>query len=166
MLPVPVSAALQGAGAPPELAVPVSGPCSAAAAALQPLRDLWTSAPPTLERGQEWADSSTYRICRDSVPLTVRTTRRFRVLQAERYFGTLVLRIARTSETTLEGEGSQFGEPIRITAEGIGRMEILLALEGGEVVRADGDAELSMRMTGRRRTQELRQRTRTVIAAP
>jgi hypothetical protein len=165
-LPLPFTAVVGARGEAPRLEAPAAGVCSAAAAALQPLRDLWVGAPSRLVRDLEWGDSTTFTICRDSMPLVVRTVRQFRVVGAEAVGGEVVLRIARASRTSLSGDGSQFGETLRIEAEGIGQLEMLVSLSGGEVVRADGVAELTMRMTGRRRVQVLRQSARIAIASP
>jgi hypothetical protein len=100
------------------------------------------------------------------MPLVVRATRDFRVIGAEVLEGETVLHVVRESRTTVAGEGAQFNESLRIEAEGTGRMEFLVSLAGGEVVRGDGESELAMRMTGRRRVQLLRQAMRTTITSP
>lgn len=166
LLPLPVSAVLDVRGAQPAWQVAGAGDCSASTAAMQPLRDLWVGAPARIAVEQSWQDSTSYTICRDSIPLEVRSVRRFIVLGAERWNEDVVLRIARTSRTRIVGEGVQFGEPLSIAAEGTSTLEFLVSLAGGEVLRGAGDAELTMTMTGRRRLQELRQRTRVVIASP
>jgi hypothetical protein len=165
-VPLPFAAIVGERGAAPALEVPASGACSVAAAALQPLRDLWLGAPTRLARDQEWADSTTVAICRDSIPLTTRTVRRFKVTGAEVLDGELVLRVVRESRTTITGEGAQFGESLRIDADGTGRLEVLISLAGGEVVRGEGESALAMRMTGRHRVQLLHQAMRTTITSP
>jgi hypothetical protein len=166
LLPLPVSATPGPPGAQPAWRIAGGGDCSAAAAAMQPLRDLWVGAPSRLAVDQSWQDSTSYTICRDSIPLAVRSIRRFTVLGAEPWRDEVVLRVARATHTRIAGEGTQFGEPLSIAAEGMSRIEILVSLAGGEVVRGAGDAELAMAMTGRRRLQELRQRTRIEISSP
>jgi hypothetical protein len=165
-LPLPFTAVVGQRGGAPTLDIPAGRECSIAAAALQPLRDLWLGAPARLARDQAWGDSTTYTICRDSVPLAVRSTRTYRVVGAEVLDGETVLRVVRESKTTIVGEGAQFNEAFQIAAEGSGRIEFLVSLAGGEVVRADGESELAMRMTGRRRVQLLRQAIRTTILSP
>lgn len=165
-LPLPFTAAAGARGAAPSLEIAAGRECSAAAAALQPLRDLWLGAPARLARDQAWSDSTTFTLCRDSIPLVVRSTREFRVIGAEVVEGETLLRVVRESRTTIAGEGMQFGEPLRIEAEGTGHLEFLVSLAGGEVVRAEGTSDLSMRMTGRRRVQLLRQAIRTTITSP
>ena len=165
-LPLPFTAVVGERGAAPTLEVPTGRECSIAAAALQPLRDLWLGVPARLARDQAWSDSTTFTLCRDSIPLVVRSTRDFRVVGAEILEGETVLRVVRESRTTITGDGVQFGETLLIEAEGSGRLELLVSLAGGEVVRADGESELRMRMTGRRRVQLLRQAMRTTITSP
>lgn len=165
-VPLPFTALVGARGEAPRLEAPAAGACSIGAAALQPLRDLWVGAPARLEMGLEWSDSTTFTICRDSMPLTVRTVRTFRVVGAEALAGEVVLRVERASHTRLSGDGSQYGESLRIEAEGVGQLELYVSLAGGEVVRAAGVADLTMRMTGRRRAQVLRQSARIAISSP
>jgi hypothetical protein len=165
-LPLPFTAVVGVRGAAPALEIPSGRECSVAAVALQPLRDLWLGAPARISRDQSWSDATTFTICRDSMPLEVSSTRRFRVTGAEILDGQAVLRVVRESRTTIAAEGTQFGETLRIEAEGTGRIEFLVSLAGGEVMRADGESELAMKMTGRRRVQLLRQAVRTTITSP
>ena len=166
LLPVPFSAADAQGTRQAQLETAAAASCSPAAAILQPLRELFVSTPSRLVAGTSWSDSATYTICRDSIPLVVRSTRLFRVVGAERHGDLVVILIDRTSAVTLRGEGSQFGEALSITADGSGTMRLELSRESGAVVEAHGDAELRMTMRGRRRVQELRQRTRIEIASP
>ncbi|MCE9602179.1 MAG: hypothetical protein K8S21_08205 [Gemmatimonadetes bacterium] len=166
LLPVPFSAAdAQGAGQA-RLDAAASAACSPAAAVLQPLRELFVSAPPRLTPGTSWSDSASYAICRDSIPLAVRSSRTFRVVGAERRGELVVVLVDRTSQVTVRGEGTQFGEPLAITAEGSGSMRLAMSRDSGTIVEARGDTELRMTMRGRRRSQDLRQRTRIEISSP
>src|SRR5688572_4726478 len=72
-LPLPFTAVVGVRGAVPTLEIPAGRECSIAAAALQPLRDLWLGAPARLARDEAWSDSTTFTICRDSMPLVVRS---------------------------------------------------------------------------------------------
>ena len=145
--------------------VPPSGPCSPLLAVVQPVRDLLVRPPGRLEPGTTWSDSATYTICRDSIPLEVTSRRSFVVRGAERRDGIgLVVVVDRTADVRLHGDGTQFGEPITIRAEGQGTMRLELLPRGGVVVSGEGDHELEMQMRGRRRSQDLTQRTRITIA--
>lgn len=143
-----------------------AGPCAPASAAVQALRELFVAPPARLEHGSSWTDSATYTVCRDSIALTVQSVRTYRVDGAESRDGVLVVRLDRESRVAMQGEGLQFGEPIAITAEGTGRMRLLLRPVGAAIVSGEGEARLEMRMRGRRRSQDLSQHTRIVISVP
>ena len=165
-LPVPFSAT-DGLGAwQAQLDVAFSGACSLSAVVLQPARELFVSAPLSLRAGSSWGDSLSYTICRDSVPLQVRSARSFKVVGAERREEVVVVLVDRTSTVTMLGEGTQFGETLKIAAEGSGTMRLELRLDDGSVFAALGEAELKMTMRGRRRSQDLKQHTRIEITSP
>lgn len=165
-LPVPFSAT-DGRGAlQARLDVALSGACSLSAGVLQPTRELFVSTPLSLRAGSSWSDSLSYTICRDSVPLQVRSARSFKVVGAERRQEVVVVLVDRTSTVTMLGEGTQFGETLKIAAEGSGTMRLELRLDDGSVFAALGEAELKMTMRGRRRSQDLKQHTRIEITSP
>lgn len=165
-LPVPFSATDGWGAKPAQLDVAPSGACSLAAAVLQPARDLFITTPPSLQAGTSWDDSSSYTICRDSIPLQVRSVRSFRVVGAERRAEVLVVIVDRTSNVTMVGEGSQFGEEVAIEAAGSGTMRLELRLDDGSVFAGLGEVSLKMTMRGRRRSQDLEQRARIEISSP
>jgi len=165
-LPIAYAAESAAGGEQPRLTLPRAEECTPAAAALAALRELWVAPPDTLEPGTEWADSLEFVTCRDSVPISVRSTRSFRVLGAESRLGQTLVLVARRSVTQMSGSGSQFGEPLQLEADGEGSMQLWLSLDGGAIVEAQGDSELRMRMTGRRRVQQLVQRTSLTISRP
>ncbi len=165
-LPVPFSATDGRGAVQAQLDVALSGACSLSAAVLQPARELFVSPPPSLQAGSSWGDSLSYTICRDSVPLQVRSARTFKVVGAERREEVVVVLVDRTSAVTMLGEGTQFGETLKIAAEGTGTMRLELRLDDGSVFTAFGEAELKMTMRGRRRSQDLKQHTRIEITSP
>lgn len=167
-MPVRYAAESGGASEQPLLTIPRPDECGvgASASALSALRELWVSPPETLFVGRTWRDSTSYVTCRDSIPLTVTSTRAFRVLGAESRDGETFVRIARRSTTHLLGNGTQFGEPLQLEAEGVGEMLLELALDGGAIRSGAGESELRVEMRGRRRVQELVQRTRLTITTP
>ncbi len=165
-LPQPFSAELGAPGTQPRLVQPADGECSVAGAAAQSLRELWVVPPALLTAGLTWADSSRFVVCRDSIPLAVASYREYRVLGAERRGSAVVVLVERRSRSRLEGEGLQFGERIVLTGEGSGVARIALSLAGGWILEGQGEGELSLRLTGRHRTQELHQLTRLAIGAP
>ena len=165
-LPVPFSATAGRGATQAQLDVAFSGACSLATVVMQPARDLFVSTPPSLKAGSTWGDSSSYTICRDSVPLQVRSARSFTVVGAERRAGVVLLLVDRTSTVTMLGEGSQFGETLTVAAQGSGTMRLELRLDDGSIFTALGESELKMMMRGRRRSQDLTQHTRIEITAP
>jgi hypothetical protein len=85
--------------------------------------------------------------------------RRYRVAGAEVRAGRLVVLIDRVSTVRMRGEGRQLGEPVQLRAEGTGTMQLVLTADDGIVAAGEGTNELVMTFTGRRRSQELRQRS-------
>lgn len=165
LLPVPFAATGRDEAAA-EIEMPVSGACGFAAVTLQPLRELFVSPPSRLVVGTSWSDSSRYALCRDSIPLAVMSVRHYRVVGAERRSDSVVVIVERTSRVTLLGEGVQFGEKIALAAEGTGTLRLELDPGSSTIVAAQGRSELKMTMRGRRRSQELWQRTRIFISSP
>lgn len=145
-------------GEVPRFVVPAEGSCAAAAAITQVLREGIVTVPRTLRRDQTWSDSAETTICRDSIPLVVTTVRQHRVVGAESRGGAVVVVIDRESRVRMRGEGRQLGEPVQLVAEGTGTMRLVVRAEDGVLDSAEGTNELVMRFTGRRRSQELRQR--------
>jgi hypothetical protein len=165
LVPVPFSATRSEAGGA-ELSAPDLSSCAATAALVAPLREALIFPPRRLTPGLVWSDSSIVTVCRDSIPLTVATQRQYRVLSAQVEGSEVVVLLQRDTRLQMEGRGTQFGEPIEISAEGEGSMSLVLRLAGAYLLRANGEQELRMTMRGRRRTQELRQRSRIEIIQP
>lgn len=154
-------------GAVPVLCASTSAECSAAhIAAAQGWQESWIGAPAVLEPGAQWRDSTAYIMMRDSIPLAVTSVREFTVREAVLREGRVVLVVDRRSTQRLAGEGQQFGEAVRITGSGEGVMRLEVALASGAVVRGDGTAVLTLRLVGRRRTQDLTQESHITITAP
>ena len=166
VLPLVYAAEWTGRGQQPRITLPNAEECAPAAAALSALRELWVSPPATLYAGLEWADSSQYVTCRDSVVVGVTSVRTYRVIGAEERGGSTVVQVLRRSTTQMSGSGTQLGESLEITAEGSGEMRLDLTLDGGAIVAGAGESELRMSMRSRRRSQELVQRTRLTITTP
>lgn len=166
LLPIPFSATEGWNASQARLEVPASGACGLAATATPLLRELFVSPPTRLVEGSSWSDSASYELCRDSIPLRVRSVRRFVVVGAERRGAEVLVLVDRTSSVSVEGGGMQFGEPLTITATGTGAMRLDVRSAGAVVVVARGESALTMTMRGRRRTQVLRQHTRIEITSP
>ena len=162
--PVPVTLTRpRREGEVPRFVVPAEGSCAPTAAITQVLREGIIAVPRTLRRDQTWSDSSQATICRDSIPLVVTTVRQHRVVGAEWRDGAVVVLIDRESRVRMRGEGRQLGEPVQLVAEGGGTIRLAVRADDGVLDSADGSTELVMRFTGRRRSQELRQRSRVRI---
>jgi hypothetical protein len=164
--PFPFVATLEPRGRQPAFTAPRPDACGSAGAAVQTLREVFLSAPDTLTPDLAWSDSANYLVCRDSIPLTIRSVRQFRVLGAVSLDDEILVRVARTSSTSLSGDGTQLGEPLSISGTGTATMILELRLAGGAVVSGRGESELTLTMRGRRRTQELLQHTWITVAAP
>jgi hypothetical protein len=165
LMPLPFSAT-RGVAGGAELSAPDLASCAVTAALVAPLREALIFPPKRLTPGLLWTDSSTVSVCRDSIPLTVATQRQYRVLSAQAEGSDVVVLLERRTRMQMQGRGTQFGEPIEISAEGEGSTSLVLRLAGAYVLRANGAQELRMTMRGRRRTQELRQRSRIEIIQP
>jgi hypothetical protein len=140
--------------------------CGPDAAALQTVREVMLTLPGRLEVGTTWADSARYTVCRDSIPLSVGSTRTYRVVGAERLAGAVVVLVDRESRVTMRGTGTQFGELLTIEAQGQGAVRLVIRLDGAVVVQGRGESTLQMTMRGRRRSQELSQHTHIEITSP
>lgn len=165
LVPLPFSA-VRGAAGGAELSTPDAGSCAAIAALVAPLREALIFPPKRLTPGLLWTDSSTVTVCRDSIPLTIATQRQYRVLGADVEGSEVVVLLERRTRVQMQGRGTQFGEPIEIRAEGEGSTSLVLRPAGAYILRANGSMDLQMTMRGRRRTQELRQRSRIEIIQP
>lgn len=127
------------------------------------LRDLWYTAPDSLYPGVSWQDSLETSICRDSIPLVVVTVRDFRVTGVLQRGGVTAVSIERRTSTSVSGTGLQFGVPISLRGHGRGDMMLEVSLDGGQVIFASGDNELTLEMESARRNQIVTQRSRISI---
>lgn len=166
--PMPVSfVAVQATSdAQPSLVTPADTACSSRAAVVQALRETWLAPPARLSIGTRWRDSSAYPICRDGIVLQVQSVRDYVVEGATVRDGRLAIKVRRSSRTTLEGRGLQFGDSIAVTGEGEATASLDLSLDGAAILSGSGASELRLQMRGRRRTQELVQHGALVIRTP
>ena len=151
----------------PRIGTPDAAACGVPnAAAVQSWRELWLELPSVLRAGDVWEDSTTYGLCRDSIPLVVTTVRRFEVGGSHLRGEQQVVTVQRTSRTRVEGSGRQYGEEVRLQGEGEAGLQLTIALDGGVIVAGEGLSELRMLLTGRRRMQRLVQESAVRIDAP
>lgn len=166
--PMPVSfvAVQQQPEAQPSFTMPADTACSPRAAVVQALRETWLAPPARLAVGTRWRDSSEYALCRDGIPLAIRSVRSYQVEGADVSDGRLVIRVLRETSTTLDGRGQQFGDSVTVSGTGQARATLLLAVDGAAIVSGSGTSELRLELQGRRRTQQLVQHGALVIRAP
>jgi hypothetical protein len=151
----------------PRIDTPPAASCGIPnAAAVQPWRELWLELPPRLRLGDVWEDSTSYALCRDSIPLEVTTVRRFEAVGSHLRGEQQVVSVHRISRTRFVGVGRQFGEEVRLEGEGEADVQLEIALAGGVIVAGEGTSELRMTLSGRRRMQRLVQESRLTINAP
>jgi hypothetical protein len=165
-LPVSFVAEAAAAGSAPALVIPESASCGASAAVAAGWRETWVAAPPSLRPGTAWADSTDFPMCRDGVVLLVTAVRQFEATQALVHQGELVVSVIRRSRVRMSGAGVQFGDSVRVRAEGEGAATLLLSRDGGLIVAGSGESELRLTLEGRRRTQRLVQHSALSISAP
>jgi hypothetical protein len=76
----------------------------------------------------------------------------------------VVLTVSRTSRSTLDGAGTQFGEAVGVSGAGSGSLDYEIDTTSGEVVSAKGSATLDLTLRSRVRTQVVRQTVEIRIA--
>ncbi len=139
-------------------------PCgSTALAAVQSLRDLWIKPPDTLRIGTSWTDSSSYIVCRDGLALRATVRRNFSVSGVAETSGRVLLSIARTSQTAIDGNGAQFGEAVDVKGTGRGQLFYMLDPATGEIASASGTSSLELSLRSKLRTQVVTQSVTTQI---
>ncbi len=165
-LPVSFVAEIPWPGSAPELQLPSAAGCDPQAAIVPGWRETWVSPPRELALGTVWRDSSESPLCRDGVVLQVSSVREFRVDSALVRDGQLRVVVRRRSRAVIRGSGVQFGDSVHFEGRATGEARLELLPEGGIIAAGDGNSELRLTMRGRRRTQELVQRSALVIAIP
>lgn len=165
-LPVSFVAEVPRLGAAPELQLPRADTCDPQAAIVPGWRETWVSPPRELSPGTAWRDSSDSPMCRDGIVLRMASVREFVVEGAVVRDGKLRIVVRRSSRTAVRGSGLQFGDSVQFIGSASGEMRLELLPEGAVIARGEGSSELRLTMRGRRRTQELVQRSALVIAIP
>lgn len=133
-------------------------PCASVALSVsQSLRDLWFQPPDTLRIGTSWEDSATVMVCRDGIPLRSVVRRTFRVRAVDGTAGHVILTVVRTSRASIDGEGAQSGEPVKVNGDSVGELVYLVDPATGTILSAEGASTLHLQLTSRQRNQEIRQ---------
>jgi hypothetical protein len=165
-LPVAFVAAVPWAGSAPELLLPRADSCDASTAIAQGWRETWVAPPPMLTVGTAWRDSSETPLCRDGIVLRSVVLRDFVVEGATLRAGQLRVVVRRETRARIQGRGVQFGDSVVFEGEVRGNARLELLPSGAVIADGEGSSELRLTMRGRRRTQELVQRSALVIAIP
>lgn len=165
-LPVSFIAEVPWAGGAPELQLPRVGGCDPQSAIVPGWRDTWVAPPRELSVGTAWRDSSDSPLCRDGIVLRSSAVRDFVVEGVKVANGRMRVVVRRHSRAVITGRGVQFGDSVHFvgSATGVARLELLP--DGAIIADGEGSSELRLTMRGRRRTQELVQRSALVIAIP
>jgi hypothetical protein len=165
-LPVSFAAEIPQGGLVPELVTPRADGCDPQAALVPGWRETWVSPPSLLDVGTTWRDSSNSPLCRDGIVLQVSSQREFVVTGAVVRAGTLRVVVRRTSRAVIRGSGVQFGDSVHFEGSASGEMQLELLPAGAVIAAGSGTSELRLTMRGRRRTQELVQRSALEISVP
>lgn len=159
-LPTPFVAVQERSNSQPLLVIPRGGSCaSPAASAVEAWRDSWVQIPAAVTRGSRWSDTTDYTLCRDGIPLLVRAVRDFVVEGARQSETGVLLLLRRESRLRVEGRGEQFGDSVQVRGDGVGTLQLAVALQGGAVVAGDGTSTLRLDLRGSRRHQVLEQQS-------
>lgn len=165
-LPVTFTADASRPEAQPLGLEPADGGCDARAAVVSIWRETFLQLPAELARGTSWRDSTHIPFCRDGVTLTAIIVRTFTVDSLGHRADRRVVHLRRDSRTRVDAAGTQFGDSVRAHGEGSGRATLAVALDGGSILWGEGRADLRLTLEGRRRTQQLVQRSALTISAP
>lgn len=142
---------------------PATDPCrSPALAALDATRDLWVRWPAAVVRGQTWSDSAENALCRDGIPLRAVIVRHYTVEALPSSTQPHVI-VRRRTQVTMRGEGLLRGDTTRISGDGSANAILQLDPQRGWIDLLDGDATLTLTVVGSARTQQVTQRSRSVM---
>ncbi len=134
--------------------------------ALALVRDLFVRVPNSVSVGERWRDSTVQLVCRASIPMVVRTTADYEVLDSARRDNEVALRIRRTTATRLEGKVASPWRALEVSGVGTGTLEFELSVLTGAVRTLDGTSTLTMTVTDKTsasaiRAQQVTQRVTT-----
>jgi hypothetical protein len=133
----------------PDLPVSCDSPAEALVAVA---RDLIVPLPDRVTIGSTWRDTVTSTICRGGIPLTTTAVRQYEARALATYAGTEALELARTTELTVTGSGTQYGQSVSVTGQGSGSAALFVDLAGGGLVRSMGETTVMVTFMGPRGT--------------
>jgi hypothetical protein len=133
--------------------------------ALTVLRELLFVAPDTVSLGSSWTDSSTYRTCRDGIPLDVASQRRFTVERAvPDSAGRVALVIVRRSTASYRGWGARGDDTTWVAGRASSELRYRVDAATGEPWSAEGAGSLELEVRSGTTRQRATQVSSTRIA--
>lgn len=115
--------------------------------ALSLVRDLFVRVPSVVAVGDQWRDSTVQLVCRSSIPMVMRTTADYQVVDTARSSDGVVLVIRRTSTTRLDGKVASPWRALEVTGTGTATLEIRVAVLTGAVRVMEGSSTLTLSVT-------------------
>jgi hypothetical protein len=112
---------------------------------------------------RSWLDTTRYELCRGGIPLRVTRVARYRPEPVAP--GDSLLRIIRVSDATLEGQGSQWQQPVRAAGTGVSIDTIVVGTRTGRTHSIVANSRVEMDFTSTFRTQRFRQEASSRLQA-
>ena len=164
-LPITFAAAYAPRGGALAFSVPTIAGCTAPAAIVQSVRDLWTRAPDTLRVGSTWQDSTLVTSCRERITLRAATVRVFRVTAAAMRGDAIELTVQRETRATIVGDGHPAGENVTVTGTANGSLVLRYRPDLDAFTSGEGTQTLELSLASSVIAQRVSQRTQLRITA-
>ena len=131
--------------------------------ALSLVRDLLIRVPASVAIGESWRDSTVGVVCRSSVPLIVRNTNVYTVVESERGREGAELLIHRTTVSRVDGKTATAWRSVEVSGTGSGTLDARVSTFSGAVQRVEGASTLTLTIVDKStptlvRTQQVIQR--------
>lgn len=136
---------------------------SPAEALLATARDLIVPLPDRVTAGAMWRDTVTATVCRGGVALTTTAVRQYVARGLAPHAGEQALELARTTELTVVGSGSQHGQSVSVTGQGSGTTTLFVDPGGGGLLGSTAETTAALSFTGPRGTTTFTQTSRQRI---
>ena len=114
------------------------------------VRDLIIPLSDPVAAGATWSDTLTTVSCRGGIALTTTATRHYEVRGLTMHAGRQALELARATEMTIEGSGTQYGLGVSVTGDGKGSASLYLDPGGGGLLSSMSETMATLRFTGPR----------------
>ncbi len=131
--------------------------------ALALVRNLLIRVPATVAVGESWRDSTVSVVCRSSVPLVLRNTNTYTVVDAERGREGMELVIRRTTVSRVDGKSATAWRSIELSGVGSSTLDARLSIVSGAVQQVQENSTLTLTVIDKStptlvRTQQVTQR--------